>query len=342
MKFTQIDIDRYFDRIHLPLNIRQKFEHSAGGTDPECQLQALTSLLHYHLGAIPYENSSLHYSRHQAIELTVASIYEKIVHRGHGGVCTQVNTLFSELLIALGYKLYTTAARVNRAASAAAVNNNSAKTRFGTLSHMLIIVDINGQEYLVDAAFGPHAPTVPVPMKEGLEFTDMGSRRGRLISAPLDQHRAQHLKHWRLQFRWKEESIWMDSYAFSEIEFTSNDYHALERQAKTDRRMWFMTRVMAFRHLLDKESAAPIGFIMLWENELRRKVHGHYETLDLHSEEERISVLENLFGVFLDDDEKAEIIGTVSYIKPKPRTSCTVLRRSSGNDVENTEIKSRL
>jgi arylamine N-acetyltransferase len=133
MKFTQSHIDEYFDRINLPLRERQKFKCPAGGTGPESQLQSLTTVLHHHLAAVPFENTSLHYSRHRPIELSVQSLFQKIIHRRLGGYCTQVNTLFSELLLALGYHLYTTAARVNQAASAISVEKERLGTQFGTL-----------------------------------------------------------------------------------------------------------------------------------------------------------------------------------------------------------------
>lgn len=133
MKFTQSHIDDYFDRINLPLGERQKFKDPAGGTEPGSQLQSLTTLLHHHLAAVPFENTSLHYSRHRPIELSIRSLFQKIVYRRRGGHCTQVNTLFSELLLALGYHLYTTAARVNHAASATSVGKERQGSRFGTL-----------------------------------------------------------------------------------------------------------------------------------------------------------------------------------------------------------------
>lgn len=155
-------------------------------------------------------------------------------------------------------------------------------------------------------------------MRDGEEFLDLTPRMGRLVHKPLNKYRAQNLKYWRLQFRERPEQQWMDTYAFPEVEFTDIDGAALERHVMTDRRMWFMVRVMAFRHIFDEQSGKPAGFVMLWENQLRRKfLGGKYEVSTLYSEEERILALEKWFDIVLDDDEKEEIHDTVSYLSQR-------------------------
>jgi hypothetical protein len=154
-------------------------------------------------------------------------------------------------------------------------------------------------------------------MRDSEEFLDLTPRIGRLVHKPLDKYRAQNLKYWRLQFRERADQPWIDTYAFPEVEFTGIDGAALERHVMSDRRMWFMVRVMAFRHILDERSGIPVGFVMLWENQLRRKLCGKYEVSTLYSESDRVLALEKWFNIMLNDDEKEGIFNTVSYLSQR-------------------------
>lgn len=151
-------------------------------------------------------------------------------------------------------------------------------------------------------------------MRDSEEFFDLAPRMGRLVYKPLDKYQAQNLEYWRLQFRERADQPWMDIYAFPDIEFTSIDGAALERHVMSDRRMWFMVRVMAFRYILDEQRGTPVGFVMLWENQLRRKLGRKYEVSTLYSESDRVLALEKWFNIVLNGDEKEEIFNTVSYL----------------------------
>jgi arylamine N-acetyltransferase len=183
---------------------------------------------------------------------------------------------------------------------------------------MITIVNIDGQKYLVDSNFGPNAPIYPVPLKDGHEFDDLDGRRGRIISDTLPRTKSKDFKYWHIQFRNSANEPWVTSYAFTEMEFLEGDYSAIERGIRANKRSWFLYKVMAFRFVLDEETKKPAGWILLWENQLRKRIHGKFQTRTVHSESERIDVLEEEFGIVLDDDEKKEILGTCGYLQPTP------------------------
>src|SRR5687767_7064096 len=72
--------------------------------------RALAELHEAHLLRVPFENLSIH--RGERIMLDAAWLFEKIVQRRRGGFCYELNGLFAELLIALGYSVDRLAARV--------------------------------------------------------------------------------------------------------------------------------------------------------------------------------------------------------------------------------------
>jgi arylamine N-acetyltransferase len=186
---------------------------------------------------------------------------------------------------------------------------------------MILIVRLDGNDYLLDAGFGPNGPVDPVLLRDGLEFTDGDGnlgRRGRLVHAPIDQGRARHLKYWRLQFLFDGSPDWTDIYAFTESEWLESDYQAAERAVRANRRAWFMYRVIAFRIVLKDRN--PVGWVMIWNDAMSWFQGGKLsQRMKFGSEEERINALETAFGIKLGEEERKEIVGTVAFLSGKPK-----------------------
>lgn len=122
---------RYLDRI--------------GARRPDApDARALRELHRRHLEAVPFENLSIHLG--EDIVLTEDALVDKIVRRGRGGFCYELNGLFAALLTALGFDVTLHAASVFGGD--------------GTLSpafdHLALIVELD-ERYLVDVGFGAHA-----------------------------------------------------------------------------------------------------------------------------------------------------------------------------------------
>ena len=93
---------KYLDHIGVPHSIRDRQD-----------LAALRTLQQHHLARVPFENLSLHYSKSHTVSLDPDELYEKVVIRGRGGYCVEVNCLFATILRSLGFTLYSAGARVN-------------------------------------------------------------------------------------------------------------------------------------------------------------------------------------------------------------------------------------
>ena len=111
----------------------------------EPSLGLLQKLQKQHLLKIPFENLDI--INNIPIELSIDRIFEKIVDRRRGGFCYELNGLFYELLVALGFDVKRVSARVYE------------KTLgYGReFDHMALIVLIDGAEYLSDVGFGEFA-----------------------------------------------------------------------------------------------------------------------------------------------------------------------------------------
>jgi len=78
---------------------------------PAADEAALRELHQAHLLAVPFENLSIHLA--EPISLAPADLLDKIVVRGRGGFCYELNGAFALLLEALGAQVRRVAARVH-------------------------------------------------------------------------------------------------------------------------------------------------------------------------------------------------------------------------------------
>lgn len=102
---------------------------------------ALEALQFAHIQCVVFENLDIHLGR--TIEIDVPDIFDKIIRRGRGGFCYELNSLFGSLLMSLGFEVTVHAARV--------VTSGSRWIPFG---HVCLNVKLGDETWLVDVGFG--------------------------------------------------------------------------------------------------------------------------------------------------------------------------------------------
>lgn len=120
--------------------------------ETHCDLSTLTALMSAQLKSVPFENTEVQAGRIPS--LIPEDIYTKIVTNKRGGYCYEVNGLFTMALTTIGFEWYFAGARPMF------YPTRRPKT------HMVVIVTIEGKEYLCDTGFGRHG------IREPLEVTD--------------------------------------------------------------------------------------------------------------------------------------------------------------------------
>lgn len=150
-------------------------------------VEGLNTLLFAQLTHIPFDSLDV-WGAGACPSLKLEDIYEKIVQRGRGGYCFELNTLFRALLNALGFEAY----------QAAAVVTKSEDT-FMPPTHNVILCPLEGKTYFLDAGFGG-----PVPYR-ALELN--GGQQGEysLKKEGEDTYTLRRLtdEGWRCQFRFR-------------------------------------------------------------------------------------------------------------------------------------------
>lgn len=108
--------------------------------------QTLNCLIRAHLEGVPFENLDV-CDLGKVPSLNERDLFEKIVERRRGGYCFELNTLFLELLWALGFTVYPVAVRVlwNRDV-------------LPPVSHMALVAQLSDGKYLCDVGYGGPGP----------------------------------------------------------------------------------------------------------------------------------------------------------------------------------------
>lgn len=102
MSLSQEQVSRVLAFIGMPEGMHNEFS----------DLTYLCRLMRLYMQAVPFGSLELHYSPGRFISLHIEDLFEKIIERGHGGYCMEVNTLFTAVLRALGFAVITIGGRI--------------------------------------------------------------------------------------------------------------------------------------------------------------------------------------------------------------------------------------
>ena len=140
-----IDLDAYFKRIGYD-GVRKT------------TLDTLRAIQLRHTETIAFEN--LNPLMGWPVLLDVESLQQKLVRDGRGGYCFEQNLLLKHALDTLGFRVTGLAARVLW---------NMPEGVVPPRSHMLLLVDLDGRRFIVDAGFGGVTLTGPLHLEADVE-----------------------------------------------------------------------------------------------------------------------------------------------------------------------------
>ena len=102
---------------------------------------------------IAYENLDI--LEHKSLDLSADALYEKIVIRGRGGYCFELNGLLTNMLREMGFTVSERFARFLRGESAIPMRR-----------HRITVVHMDDGDYLCDIGVGQVAPRLPLKIEE--------------------------------------------------------------------------------------------------------------------------------------------------------------------------------
>lgn len=152
-----------FEEFYTPLPDVQKYLERIGTTHGSCSEDALDSLILSHQKAVPFENLDQYYNKTSSC--SIEDLYNKIVLRKRGGYCFEQNALFTSFLEALGYKAYSSDAKVIRGKDLSSPI---------LILHRVNLVEFEDGLYFCDVGYGGPMPSFSVKVEDGSRKTKNG------------------------------------------------------------------------------------------------------------------------------------------------------------------------
>ncbi len=140
------DVDAYLERLGVPRASRLDKEY-------------LDRLIYAHQCRIVFENLDI-FDFHRPITLEIPALFQKIIVQKRGGYCFELNALFTQLLIDLGFCAHSCMCRILRG-----------RTFKGPILHRGIIVKLEGKEYFCDVGYGGPQPPGAVLIENDCSVT---------------------------------------------------------------------------------------------------------------------------------------------------------------------------
>lgn len=241
---------------------------------PAPTLDSLRELQRRHSHAFAFETID---SLLQApIPIDLPSLRRKLLHDGRGGYCYELNGLFLALLRQLGFQARGLTGRVLMGGPEDAV---AART------HMLVLVEIDGEPWLADVGFGGMVPTGP------LRLDDTGEQ-----ATPHEPYRLDRRDGGQYLLRARVGEEWRAMYVFDlapqePIDYVVGNWYVCSHPQSPFRGQLFVARTgPGWRKTLNNDSYAV------------HRLDQPSERRELAGADEVIAVLRQEFGLRLPDE----------------------------------------
>lgn len=173
----------------------------------------LATILEKTAHSIPFENLCI--INKNTNEITKSNLVNKILVRKEGGICYELNALFYFYLIKNEFDAFL----------ARGVVFNQAKQEYQDLgrTHVTILVNHEGQSYVVDTGFGGNLPLTPVPLTGESVTSPNGEFRVRKLNTEYGDYVLEmKLKHkdteWKIGYAFDTRNPVYDVTEFNEIQ----------------------------------------------------------------------------------------------------------------------------
>ncbi|MEU9297040.1 arylamine N-acetyltransferase [Streptomyces sp. NPDC048266] len=263
----ELDLDAYLARI---------------GYEPERDgelvpdLRTLTYLHRAHVAAVPFEN--LDVALGKPVFLDVKSLQAKLVDRRRGGYCYEQNSLFAAVLERIGFTVAGRGAR-----------NRSRGAVLPPVTHALLAVTIEGEQWLTDVGFGWQGLLEPMPLRDGARV----EQSGWTFAVGVEEEGIHVLRSLRPQG-------WTDLYAFAPQTLYPGDFTVMNHYSSSHPQSRFLGQVVAQRPGADVRKALVRATLTTVRSD------GVTEDRIVRADG-LIATLETEFGIELDEEERAGV-----------------------------------
>ena len=120
---------------------------------------------------------------------------------------------------------------------------------------------------------------------------------------------------WTLEHRISESHEWVPIYCFGMTEFLPQDFEIMNFATSNRKTSFFTYKILCLKMIFGEEVDDITGVLILNGGELKRRIYENSEILiDCKTEDERVKVLKEHFGIVLSEGEMGAIRGTVTEL----------------------------
>ena len=190
-----------------PQQVQAYLSHLNSHAPQHADRANLDRLIAAQLQRVPFENVDVLLQR--PILLDANAVFAKVIERGRGGYCFEINSLFARLLLSVGYSVSLLGARVRWGLA------DDAPTSM--LSHLLLRVELSEGSFIVDIGFGGPVPPCALPLKGYHGVNDDHYRlQVPSLDQPLYQLQARQHGQWQTMYQFDlQPQKWVDHIARS-------------------------------------------------------------------------------------------------------------------------------
>lgn len=236
-----------------------------GYTGPtRADLSTVTALMRHQLESVPFENLDVRAGK--GISLVPEDIVDKIIRRRRGGYCYEVNGLFAMALTALG--------ATYRFVGCRPMTYPARRPR----THMALLVNLAGEEWLCDAGFGSYG------MRSPMRLRDTGEIRQGHDSFLLSSEDGREFV-----FKARVEGEWANQYCFDLSHHEWVDFMPANWLNSTHPETLFTRHLLVLRQ-------TPEGRVMLFDDCLKTVNQGRVEVKEVTAEQ-LPDLLREVFGL---------------------------------------------
>ncbi|MFW7343789.1 arylamine N-acetyltransferase [Pollutimonas sp. H1-120] len=252
----------------MDTDISAYLEHIQYHGQRQASLKVLHELHIKHTQAIPFE--ALSPFTGLTVSLDIDALLDKFIKQKRGGYCYEHNSVFQHVLRNMGFTVDGLAARVRLNAEDGVLTPRS---------HMLLLVEVEGEQFIADTGFGGLTLTAPIRfMTDIVQDTPHGPYR---LLGRGDAYCLQT----------KTRGEWQDLYIFDLMRHYPPDYEVFNWYTSTHPSSHFVNNLIAAR-------PAPKGRHALLNRQYSfYHLEGRVEKKPLDSVEDIIDVLENEFRI---------------------------------------------
>ncbi|WP_282875951.1 arylamine N-acetyltransferase family protein [Pseudomonas peli] len=256
-----------------PQQVQAYLQHLGTHAPLRVDRAILDRLIAAQMQRVPFENIDVLLQR--PILLDADAVFAKVIERGRGGYCFEINSLFARLLLSFGYPVSLLSARVRRGLPCDASTT--------MLSHLLLRVEVSTDSFIVDIGFGGPTPPCALPLLERAGLTDCPYQ----LQPP-----SQEDPFYQLQAL--QNGKWQTMYQFNLQPQPWVDYIALNWYTSTHPNSLFLSTLMCARSTSDQR-------LSLFNCDFsRRYADGRIEQQSIDSTTKLIELLHHEFGLKLD------------------------------------------